>query len=424
MTTKCWVLLIMGSIWVPHAGAYAQFTHEELIDLTWGGSIRPLLLQRYPGATEQDLRMARSYAYGGSLIQDFGYYPFGKRLFSDLAHYVRSGDFVVSLLRNSTDLYEFAFALGALSHYIGDAIGHSLAVNPAIAIAFPRLAAEYGPSVTFEDAPIAHFRVEFGFDVRETAQHWYAGREYRQRVGFRVARRLLYRSFEETYGISARGILGAARSAVPSVRWSVTVLLPAFLSAQIVRLSPRLPPDSPGPALAAFRDAIDRSDYAARGMRAKAKPGIRPHVLAGFISIVPKIGALKVLALRTPSTATEKLFVESVVEALRDLQERIAEIRFAPDRLHLANLDLDTGSIPVAGQSKLADRAHVTLLLRVAEGRPPVPEDVAMYLSAYFSDKSRLDAVEHNPEKRRRIEAALDALARRTHNGTTDPSPR
>jgi hypothetical protein len=53
--------------------------------------------------------------YGGAIIQDLGYYPFGNKFFSDLAHYVRSGDFVEALIAESQDLNEYAFALGAAS---------------------------------------------------------------------------------------------------------------------------------------------------------------------------------------------------------------------------------------------------------------------------------------------------------------------
>src|SRR5690349_5825029 len=151
-----WTVILLAGFTNRPAGAYSQFTHEELIDLTWSDTIRPLLLQRYPGASEPALVRAHAYAYGGCLIQDIGYYPFAKSFFSDLAHYARSGDFVTSLLRNAATLDELAFAIGALSHYIGDSVGHSLAVNPATAITFPELAARFGASITYEDAPTAH----------------------------------------------------------------------------------------------------------------------------------------------------------------------------------------------------------------------------------------------------------------------------
>jgi hypothetical protein len=98
------------------ADAYSLLTHEQLIDLTWQSSIVPLLRSRYPGITPEALEQARAYAYAGCVIQDIGYYPFGEAFYSDLTHYVRSGDFVVFLFREAKNAKELAFAVGALSH--------------------------------------------------------------------------------------------------------------------------------------------------------------------------------------------------------------------------------------------------------------------------------------------------------------------
>jgi hypothetical protein len=111
------------------AMAYSLLTHEELIDLTWQDAIVPLLLSRYPALTPTQLDVARSYAYGGCAIQDIGYYPFGDEFFSNLTHYVRTGDFVLALFRNAHTANELAFAVGALTHYVGDSYGHSQATS-------------------------------------------------------------------------------------------------------------------------------------------------------------------------------------------------------------------------------------------------------------------------------------------------------
>ena len=92
-----------------------------LCDIHTRGTDRPRLelfdpvsfAQRYPGTTETGLREAHAFAYGGCLIQDLGYYPFGKELFSDLTHYVRSGDFVLALLREARNVNEFALPSGS-----------------------------------------------------------------------------------------------------------------------------------------------------------------------------------------------------------------------------------------------------------------------------------------------------------------------
>jgi Zinc dependent phospholipase C len=170
---------------------YSVFTHEELIDLAWSSSIRPLLLARFPGSTDAQLRVAHSYAYGGCAIQDMGYYPFAKQFFSNLTHYVRAGDFVSNLLNDARTRDEYAFAIGALSHYLGDSIGHSQAINLATPVAFPKLEREYGPRVTYDEDPDAHVRTEWAFDINQLSKRTFAPPSYMRHIGFRVPRRLL-----------------------------------------------------------------------------------------------------------------------------------------------------------------------------------------------------------------------------------------
>src|SRR5581483_9787896 len=161
------IIVITLALLSGNSTAYSVLTHEELIDLAWNDSIRPALLARFPEATESELIMAHSFAYGGSAMQDMGYYPFGKRFFSNLTHYVRAGDFVAWMLRNASTINEYAFAMGALSHYVGDSIGHSEAINPSTAIEFPKLEKKYGRKVTYGESPHGHIRTEFAFDVEE-----------------------------------------------------------------------------------------------------------------------------------------------------------------------------------------------------------------------------------------------------------------
>src|SRR5580698_11112203 len=122
--TRCRAVLALAliTLLVPPqpARAYSVLSHEQVVDLAWKSHIVPLLRQRYPGITPDQIKEAHAYAYGGAIIQDMGYYPFGNKLFSDMTHYVRSGDFVLALLEESRDLNEYAFALGALSHYAAD----------------------------------------------------------------------------------------------------------------------------------------------------------------------------------------------------------------------------------------------------------------------------------------------------------------
>lgn len=204
---------------------YSVLTHEEIIDLLWGDQLKPLLLQKYPGASEDDLRKAHAYAYGGCLIQDMGYYPFGNRLFSDLVHYVRSGDFVTALLEEANDINEYAFALGALSHYASDITGHPF-VNRAVAQNFPKLKTKFGPSVTFEQSPKAHIQTEFGFDVVQVAKQRYTSDAYHDFIGFQVSKPVLERAFLKTYGIKLADIFASLDLSIGSFRRSISGVIP------------------------------------------------------------------------------------------------------------------------------------------------------------------------------------------------------
>lgn len=107
----------------PAAHAYSVLAHEAIIDSAWDRNILPLLTHRFPQISPEALITAHGYAYAGAIIQDMGYYPFGSKFFSDLTHYVRSGDFVVAMIRDAQDLDEYSFALGALAHYAADSEG-------------------------------------------------------------------------------------------------------------------------------------------------------------------------------------------------------------------------------------------------------------------------------------------------------------
>src|SRR5689334_24578254 len=204
---------------------YSVLTHEEIVDLLWADEIQPLLLRRYPGLSQDQIREAHAYAYGGAVIQDLGYYPFGNKEFSDLVHYVRSGDFVHELLLESQDVDEYAFALGALSHYAADIVGHP-AVNQAVAIEYPKLRAKYGKSVRYAQDRTAHLKTEFGFDTVQVAKNRYASQQYHDFIGFLVSKALLERVFPVVYGLELKDVLTREDMAVGSYRFAISRLIP------------------------------------------------------------------------------------------------------------------------------------------------------------------------------------------------------
>jgi hypothetical protein len=298
---------------------------------------------------------------------------------------------------------------GALSHYIGDSVGHSQAVNPATALTFPDLRSKYGALVTYEEAPAAHGRTEFGFDVAQTVWKRYAPRAYRKRVGFRVARQLLYSAFQETYGLRARGILGPARSALPTYRWAVTSLLPAFLDAQRVLLGGRLPTENDNQAREQLLFTISQSEYALTAPKSYSNPGVRAHMLAFVVLVIPKVGPLKVLATKSPTTETEDLFLRSLNHAIEVLRKLLTRFCTKPEFL-LENLDLDTGHAMVPGESDMVEKVYAELTTRIVEQKNRIPDDIRNYLLKHYFDRDHPIQGHTDQKMRRRLASSLERL--------------
>lgn len=408
--SRCYlIVLVMAAILLASdCAAYSVLTHEELIDLAWNDSIRPLLLARFPGATNQELIVAHSFAYGGSAVQDMGYYPFGKVFFSNLTHYVRSGDFVARLLSDARTLNEYAFAIGALSHYLGDSIGHSEAVNPATALEFPKLKAKYGESVTYGESPHSHIRTEFAFDVEELSDRAFAPSAYLERVGFRVPRKFLRDVFIATYGIDIAEVLGKARPDLKSYRTSVRTFIPAFAEAEVVLHKKQFPPHPDSEAYRIFAERVAHTNYERRWKHTYKGPGFKAHLLAVLVFIVPKIGAASDLAIKIPNEETQERYLSSVnhtVDRFREILHKLLAEANAPVRL--ANLDLDTGERVRLGDYALADRTYTELLARLtAKPRRGVPPDLKQNMLEYYEGSPQItEASDPRPERLEKLKS-------------------
>ena len=406
------------------AGAYSVQTHEQLIDLAWKPAIVPLLLARYPGLTDAQLTEAHAYAYGGCAIQDLGYYPFGHQLFSDLTHYVRSGDFVRALIRDAKTPDELAFAIGALSHYVGDSIGHAEATNLAVAVEFPRLQAKYGDSVSYERNPHAHVQTEFAFDIDEIAKHRFAPSAYLSHVGLKVPRTLLARAFFETYGLPLTSVLGGnKRPTLFGYRFAVRRFLPRIAYAETVLHRGRMPADTPGPALDTLTAALNQSEFENGWNQYRRKAGIGTYTLAGLIVVLPKIGPLKELAIKGPDVATEENYVESLNDATARLRKDLADLRGGDAALlgaDFRNLDLDTGDTVRSGRYRLTDETYARLLGRVtAEKVTMIPAGLEANLLLFYRNPDAPNAVRKDPAAWARVQSELVTL----QGKTTVPEP-
>jgi hypothetical protein len=344
--------------------AYSVLTHEEIVDLVWTDEIRPLLLKRFPELTEEQLKEAHAYAYGGAVIQDLGYYPFGSTEFSNLVHYVRSGDFVRELLLQSQDANEYAFAMGALAHYASDIAGHP-AVNQAVSIQYPKLRAKFGNSVRYAQDHTAHLKTEFGFDMVQVAKNRYASQQYHDFIGFKVSKSLLERTFPIVYGVELKDVLTHEDFAVGSYRYSVSRLIPEMTQVALRTHKKDMMRETPGFAKRKFLYRLSRSDYEKEWGKDYPKPGFGARVLAILLRYMPKIGPLKALAFNNPTPQTEDLYFKSINAAVDQYKVYLEEVR--TDSLLLPNCDFDTGKETKAAEYSLTDETYAKLLSQLTE---------------------------------------------------------
>jgi zinc dependent phospholipase C len=405
-----WSLVFLFAWACPRvAGAFSVLAHEAIIDTAWDKNIRPLILERYPQATPEQLKDAHGYAYGGAIIQDMGYYPHGSHLFSDLTHYVRSGDFILALLRDAKDVNGYAFALGALSHYAADIDGHRVGTNRAVPILYPRVKKKYGDIVTYEQNPGAHLKTEFGFDVMEIAQQHYAPDSYHDFIGFEVAVPLLEQAFQETYGLDLKSVLTNQDKVLGSYRRDVSTLIP-----RATRIAWTLKKDDilktvPTMTKKKFLYNLSRASYEKSWGRDYLRPTFREKCAAFFIRLIPKIGPLRVLKLSRPTPETEHMFEASFNAALDRYKVLLGQVKTGqPD---VQNENFDTGETTPPGKYSMNDHAHAKLLEALAKQNfVGASAEVRAELLQFYADPNAPYATKRKPKDWSRVMAALEQL--------------
>jgi len=399
---------------------YSIQTHEELIDLAWKQSIRPLLLKQYPGLTDAQLQEAHAYAYGGCAIQDFGYYPFGNKFFSDLTHYVRSGDFVLSLLRNAKSPNQLAFAIGSLSHYIGDTIGHSSAINISVPVEFPKLGIKYGPAVNYAQDPRAHVQTEFAFDINQLTKRRFAPSAYLRYVGLEVPRGLLAKSFFETYGLQLPDIIGTRQTSINVYRFAARRFLPDIARAETILHKKNFPADLPSPDLDILVKDLTQASEDNDWEKYRKHAGVRSHLYAGLIYILPKVGVFKLLDIRGPNQQTEDLYIKSVNHSIKSL--RLVLNHFDTIQNYLPNRDLDTGLKVKPGGYILTDYTYAKLLAMLTKHPDqPIPAQVKHDLIDYYANPLSPITTKNNPAQWAMVQANLKILQTMKTIGDLDP---
>lgn len=331
--------------------------------MMWTAQLQPLLRARFPQITPAQLLEAHAYAYGGSVVPDLGYYPFGNKFFSNLIHYARSGDFVMALLQESETPDEYAFALGVLSHYVGDTVGHPGSVNQAVAIEYPKLRAKYGNFVTYDENTIDHLKVEFGFDMEQVALHHYASRQYHDYIGFKISKPLLERVFPLVYGLTLHQVLPDENLAFGTFRWSVSQVIPEMTQVALEIHGKDMARADPGFSRQTFLFRLSRSDYKKYWGDDYQRPGLGARLLALLVRLIPRIGPLRTLAFDNPTTQTENLYIQSV-NASFDRYRSFLQAE-ASGSLALTNKNLDDGKLAHVGEYPLADTTYAHWLAKL-----------------------------------------------------------
>lgn len=333
------------------------------MDALWEKTIAPLLREKYPKATEEELIKSKAFAYGGSVAPDMGYYPFGSKLFTNLVHYVRSGDFIQALIDEEKSLNDYAFALGALCHYMSDTYGHPVGINRSVPLVYPKVGKKYGPVVTYAEDKISHMRMEFGFDVLQTARGSYKTNNYHDYIGFAIADTLLETAFTKTYHLDMKEIFPNLKLATNTFRWAVRSLFPEITRTAWVMKKGQIRKSQPGVTSRQFIYHMRRKNYFTEFGRERDKPGFFANVLAVIIRILPKVGPLRPLKFKTPGPEAEKLFVQSFDTVVYHYSELVHKEE--PDKVHLINKDFDTGKKTAYGEYPLCDKAYHDLLMQL-----------------------------------------------------------
>jgi hypothetical protein len=376
--------MVIAGLCVPRpAIGYSVLAHEANIDAVWETTIKTMLQARFPQATAEQIVDARAYAYGGCVIQDLGYYPFGSHFFSNLLHYVRTGDFVEALIRNAQDINEYAFALGALSHYAADNNGHPMAVNRAVPLMYPKLKARFGPNVTYVQSPKSHILVEFSFDVVQVAAGAFAPEAYHRYIGFKVAKPALERAFRDTYGLEMKDVFFNEDLTIATYRHAVGTTIPEMTKIAWGRKRDQILNVTPGMQRQAFVFNLPRKQYDKEFGSDYAKPHGFARFLAMVYTLVPKIGPFRAFAFLVPTPEAERLFLESFTSTRERFRQSLDALRAG--RLRLPNTDFDTGQPTARGEYALADVTYDELLDKLADrGFSDVPADLSTNLVAYY----------------------------------------
>jgi hypothetical protein len=404
-------MLVLVLLVPKKAAAYSVLTHQALIDASWDGYLKPLLKRKYPHATEAQLKEAHAYAYGGAIAPDMGYYPYGSKFFTHLTHYVRSGDFVMALLKEAKTVNEYAFALGNLCHYHADMYGHPIGTNRSVPVIYPKMGAKYGKEVTYAEDHMSHMRTEFGFDVLQTARGNYASKQYHDFIGFQVDTAVMERAFYQTYGLHLNQVFKNFPKALKAFRWSVAHFFPAITRTAWATKKADIKKLNPSATARSFTYRMQRRTGNKSVGKEEEPPTLGTTLVSFLIRIAPKVGPLRPLKFRTPGPEAEKIFIQSFDTTLQRYTAALQQLE--ANKLTLINGDYDTGEKTAMGEYILADESYSCLLLKLhAEGLENTPLSLRQHFLRFYVKPQEVKGNKREAKRQAKINLALKDLQR------------
>ncbi|HYD50068.1 MAG TPA: zinc dependent phospholipase C family protein [Terriglobales bacterium] len=391
------------------AAAFSVLAHQAVIDETWDDTLVPALRQRFGDAGKKELEEARSFAYGGSHLPDLGYFPFGNVFFTDLLHYVRSGEFIATLLAEAQSREEYAFALGVLSHYVTDNTAHPLATNRSVPEIYDELREKHGDRVTYSDDPSSHVQTEFRFDVLQVSRKQQPPSFYEHALSFQVAKPVLARAFQRTYGLRLEEVFVDVDVAILTYRWAFRELIQAAtriaFELYVAESDPTADPKD-------FVYEMSRGDFEQAFGADYQRPNVFRRFIGLFVKLVPDYGPFQRLIYKPLPPAAQNYFDQAMRQTVHRYRTAVAQAR--SKSVELGDRILDTGEPVQPGAYRPADESYAELARKLAEGGySDVDAKLAAAIVDFLGDGRALSAIEDEGD-RRETEAAVAELRRRT----------
>jgi hypothetical protein len=267
---------------------------------------------------------------------------------------------------------------------------------------------KFGKSITYADDPSSHTKTEFGFDVFQSAKGRYASAAFKEFIGFQVAKPVLQRAFEDTYGMRIEQVFLDLDLALGSYRRAVGTVLPALTRVAWQIKGPEIRKDAPGMTRKKFLYNLSRSSYEKNWGATYQRPGIRSKILTGFFRIVPRVGPFKALAFQRLTPETEQLYMAGFNASIDRYRELLAGV--GGGRPILPNDNIDVGEVTKAGKYKLADDAYAKLLHKLDGHYLDMPQDLRSDILGFYQDLSLPIATKANEADWARLQAELTHL--------------